>query len=66
VISQSYPADSAVTGISLFRATQKVGLNRGEVFDIRLMERHSYTSQVFIPMGKAEVRLSYPGLLEHI
>lgn len=55
-IEHSYPADTgAVTGISVFRATQKVGLERGKEFDVRLMERHPYTSQVFIPMGKAEV-----------
>lgn len=55
-IEHSYLADTgAVTGISLFRATQKVGLERGKEFDVRLMERHPYTSQVFIPMGKAEV-----------
>jgi len=55
-IVKSYPEGSgAVTGISVFRATPKVGLTRGEVFDVRFMERHPYTSQAFIPMGKAEV-----------
>ncbi|OCF43935.1 allantoicase [Kwoniella heveanensis CBS 569] len=50
-----YPADSgAVTGISVYRATKKVGLERGREFEVRYMERHEYTSQAFIPMGKAE------------
>ncbi|WVF69308.1 allantoicase [Kwoniella sp. CBS 6097] len=54
-IVSSYPADSgAITGISVYRATKKVGLERGREFEVRYMERHEYTSQAFIPMGKAE------------
>ena len=55
-ITSTYPADAdAVTGISVFRATPKVGLERGKVFDVRFFERHPYTSQAFVPMGKGEV-----------
>lgn len=55
-ITNSYPADAgAITGISVFRATPKIGLERGKAFDIRYMERHPYTSQAFVPMGKGEV-----------
>lgn len=55
-VVSTYPESAnAVTAISVFRATPKVGLERGKVFDIRYMERHPYTSQAFIPMGKAEV-----------
>ena len=55
-ITSTYPSDAdAVTGISVFRATPKVGLERGKAFDLRYMERHSFTSQAFIPMAKAEV-----------
>lgn len=55
-ITSTYPVDAnAVTGISVFRATPKVGLERGKAFDIRYMERHPYTSQAFVPMGKSEV-----------
>ncbi|WVQ72811.1 allantoicase [Cryptococcus sp. DSM 104548] len=54
-VTDSYPEDAgAVTGIAVFRATPKVGLERGKVFDLRYMERHPHTSQTFIPMGKAE------------
>ncbi|ORY21974.1 galactose-binding domain-like protein [Naematelia encephala] len=54
-ITSTYPQDTgAVTGIAVFRATPKVGLERGQAFDVRFMERHPYTSQAFIPMGKAE------------
>ena len=56
-ILHTYPQGSGpVTGIAVYRATPKVGLIRGEVFDVRYMERHPYTTQAFIPMGKAEVR----------
>ena len=54
-ITHSYPADSgAVVGISVFRATPKIGLERGKEFGIKFLERHAYTSQAFVPMGKGE------------
>ncbi|WVW84486.1 allantoicase [Kwoniella bestiolae CBS 10118] len=54
-IISTYPAEAgAITAISVFRATKKVGLERGRVFDVRLMERHEFTSQAFLPIGKAE------------
>jgi allantoicase len=59
-VLSTYPANSGtVTGISVFRATKKVGLHRGKAFDVRLMERHPYTTQAFIPMGKAEVSVTF-------
>lgn len=55
-VVNTYPAgEGAYTGIGVYRATKKVGLERGKVFDVRLMERHMYTSQAFIPMAKGEV-----------
>ena len=55
-ITSTYPIEAnAVMGISVFRATPKVGLTRGKMFDVRFMERHPYTSQAFVPMGKGEV-----------
>lgn len=59
-IINNYPAEVRTTGeartaVSVMRATVREGLKRGGVFDVRFMERHPYTSQAFIPMGKAEV-----------
>jgi allantoicase len=64
-IINNYPAEVRTTGeartaVSVMRATVREGLKRGGVFDVRFMERHPYTSQAFIPMGKAEVSLRKP------
>lgn len=54
-LENKYPAEvDAKTAIGVYRATPKEGLVRGQTFDIRHMERHPYTSQAFVPMGKAE------------
>ena len=61
-IVNNYPAEvqeQARTAVSVMRTTVRQGLKRGEVFDVKFMERHPYTSQAFVPMGKAEVRTSY-------
>jgi allantoicase len=58
-VTSTYPEGEGYTGIGVYRATPKVGLERGRVFDVRLMERHSYTSQAFIPMSKGDVRFSF-------
>lgn len=63
-VTNTYPeAEGACTGIGVYRATKKVGLERGQVFDVRLMERHKYTSQAFIPMAKGDVSWSCAGLV---
>jgi allantoicase len=58
-VTNTYP-EPAYTGIGVYRATKKVGLERGKVFDVRLMERHMYTSQAFIPMAKGDVSIFVP------
>ena len=59
-VVNDYPADSgAQTAISVFRATPRADLIRGEEFAVKMMERHAYTSQAFIPMGKGEASSSY-------
>lgn len=55
-ILSTYPEEAgAKTTIGVYRATKKIGLERGKVFDVRLMERHPYTTQAFIPMNKGTV-----------
>ena len=56
IVNEYPPEAGAVTGISVFRATPKIGLVRGEEFAIQMMERHPFTSQAFIPMDKGEVK----------
>lgn len=59
-ILSTYPADSgAVPSIGVYRATKKIGLERGKVFDVRYMERHPYTTQAFVPMNKGIVSAIY-------
>jgi allantoicase len=58
-ILSTYPEEAgATTSIGVYRATKKIGLERGKVFDVRLMERHPYTTQAFIPMNKGTVGLA--------
>jgi allantoicase len=53
-LTNTYPADQtgARTAIGVFRATPKEGVNRGQLCDVRFLERHIYTSQAFVPLGK--------------
>lgn len=52
-LAADYPVDAhAVTAVGVFRSTKKIGLERGAVFDVRFLERHPHTTQVFLPMGK--------------
>ncbi|KAG8887580.1 Allantoicase [Tulasnella sp. 332] len=52
-IVSSYPpnvSSHAIPAISVFRSTP-VGAKLGEDWPVRLLERHSHTSQAFVPMG---------------
>lgn len=54
--TDTYPVHAgAVSSIGVYRSTKKIGLERGQVFDVKYMERHPYTSQSFIPMGKGSI-----------
>ncbi|KAG8929828.1 Allantoicase [Tulasnella sp. 418] len=57
LVKSSYPdsvGDRAVTGISVFRSTP-VGAKPGQDWEVKLLERHSYTAQTFIPMGNTRI-----------
>lgn len=52
-LQASYPADSGATSaISVFRCGA-LKVDAGERWAIRLLERHPYTNQAFLPMGGA-------------
>ncbi|CAE6430968.1 unnamed protein product [Rhizoctonia solani] len=58
LVEQTYPPGAhARTGMSVYRATPPIREGEkaepGKYWSVRLLERHSYTSQAFIPMGTA-------------
>jgi ureidoglycolate hydrolase len=48
------PTSGAVTAIAVYRATPPAGLGHGQVWQVRMFERHAFTTQAFIPMAKGE------------
>lgn len=55
-VSNSYPAEAgATTGVSVFRCTEKEGMQKGKAWPVHFLERHPFTEQAFIPMGIASV-----------
>jgi len=55
-VTNTYPATAAAsTGISVFRCTEKSGMQQGKPWPIHFMERHPHTDQAFIPMGVSSV-----------
>ncbi|ELU42524.1 allantoicase [Rhizoctonia solani AG-1 IA] len=58
LVEQTYPPGAhARTGMSVYRATPPIREGEkaepGKYWSVKLLERHSYTSQAFIPMGTA-------------
>jgi allantoicase len=51
LLTQSYPAEMGATGgLSVFRC-KPLPVRPGEEWEIKLLERHPYTNQAFIPMS---------------
>jgi allantoicase len=56
LLQQSYSADAGATsGLSVFRC-QPLRAKPGETWEIKLLERHPYTNQGFVPMSGAPSR----------
>lgn len=55
-VESSYPDDKiAPTGFSIYRSSP-AGAKLGGVWEVKLLERHPYTNQAFIPMGSYGTR----------
>lgn len=62
-VVSSYPANlSAAAGIAVYRCQPAV-LTADNTLDIGVMERHPYTNQAFLPMGRAPVGLEGEGAI---
>jgi allantoicase len=54
-VKSSYPEDTgAKTALSMFRS-KAIDAKVGEVFDVKLLERHPCTNQAFFAVGAAGV-----------
>ncbi|KAJ7268746.1 allantoicase [Mycena haematopus] len=53
LLASSYPAEAGATaGISVYRCNPLEGISSEGIADLKIMERHPFTNQAFIPMGK--------------
>lgn len=53
LLKSSYPAESGATaGVSVYRCQPLADINADGTTMLTTMERHPYTNQVFVPMGK--------------
>ncbi|KAJ9095246.1 hypothetical protein QFC21_005612 [Naganishia friedmannii] len=56
-VDETYPVEAgATTGISVFRCTLKDGMQKGKPWPVKLMERHPFTEQTFLPMGLTTIK----------
>ncbi|KAJ7680563.1 galactose-binding domain-like protein [Mycena polygramma] len=53
LLASSYPANAGATaGISVYRCNPLESVSKDGTADLKVMERHPFTNQAFIPMGK--------------
>ncbi|KAF7361671.1 putative allantoicase [Mycena venus] len=53
LLASSYPVEARATaGISVYRCNPLEGISSDGTADLKIMERHPFTNQAFIPMGK--------------
>lgn len=56
LLESSYPPGSgATTGISIYRCNPCTDIAEGGTLELKVLERHRFTNQAFIPMGQDEV-----------
>ncbi|KAJ7187993.1 galactose-binding domain-like protein [Mycena filopes] len=63
LLASSYPSEAGATaGLSVYRCNPLHDVNQDGTTDLKIMERHPFTNQGFIPMGKGPGEgLSDPG-----
>ncbi|KAJ7703008.1 galactose-binding domain-like protein [Mycena rosella] len=53
LLASSYPSEAGATaGLSVYRCNPLEGIAADGTTELKVMERHPYTNQAFIPMGK--------------
>ena len=56
LINKSYPAEvKALTGLSVYRCQPVIDVAADRTLEITTLERHAFTNQAFIPMGRSEM-----------
>ncbi|EIN11886.1 Allantoicase [Punctularia strigosozonata HHB-11173 SS5] len=59
LLEQSYPANAGATsGLSVYRCAP-IDAQQGGEWPVRVLERHPYTNQAFVPMGSAASSSGY-------
>jgi len=53
LLASSYPSDAGATaGLSVYRCNPLEGISNDGIAELKVMERHPFTNQAFIPMGR--------------
>ncbi|KAJ7647130.1 galactose-binding domain-like protein [Roridomyces roridus] len=63
LLASSYPPEAGATaGLSVYRCNPLEGISKDGIVELKVMERHPFTNQAFIPMGRGSGEgLAEPG-----